>query len=310
MTPTYLTDIQQENYPFTHGSRLVYGCSGLGGVWGETNYDESVDCLLYAFENGITSLDTSPSYNQSETVVGRALAQWKGKRPFVSTKVGRLKSDSAHETVVDYSPERMKRSVLESLETLGVEQVDLLFLHEPYLVPLDRIDEIVDTLKSFVDAGYTKLIGAGGNPTNAFRPYITHENFQVVSGFLKVNACNLSGFEKDIPHIHKQNVAYYAASALHFSLLGNRFEQFREERPNDQWITNRDVDNAIRVKAIADREGMGLSSLAQRFLFSVREANRVVMGARKIEQIKSTVEDWKAGPLPEALFNEIVETIR
>lgn len=310
MTPTYLSDNHQENYPFTHGSRLVYGCSGLGGVWGETNYDKSVDCLLYAFENGITSLDTSPSYNQSETVVGRALAQWKGKRPFISTKVGRLKSHSAHETVVDYSPERMKRSVLESLETLGVDQVDLLFLHEPYLVPLDRIEEIVDTLRSFVDAGYTKLIGAGGNPTDAFRPYITHENFQVVSGFLKVNACNLSGFEKDLPHNHQQGVAYYAASALHFSLLGNRFDQFCEERPNDEWVTNRDVDNAITVKAIADREGMKLSTLAQRFLFSVKEANRVVMGARKIEQIKSTVDDWKEGALPEVLFNEIVETVR
>ncbi|GHB63761.1 aldo/keto reductase [Persicitalea jodogahamensis] len=308
--PTYLSDINQENYPFSHGSRLVYGCSGLGGVWGETNYDESVDCLLYAFENGIASLDTSPSYNQSETVVGRALAQWKGKRPFISTKVGRLKSDNAHETIVDYSAERMKRSVEESLETLGVDQVDLLFLHEPYLVRLDRIEEIIDTLKGFVDAGYTKLIGAGGNPTDSFRPYIKKDNFQVVSGFLRVDACNISGFEKDMPHNLREGVAYYAASALHFSLLGNRFEQFCDERPNDQWITDRDVDNAIRVKAIADREGMKLSTLAQRFLFSVKEANRVVMGARKIEQIKSTVEDWKAGVLPEALFDEIVGVVR
>lgn len=133
MTPTYLSDIHQENYSFTHGSRLVYGCSGLGGVWGEANYDESVDCLLYAFENGITSLDTSPSYNQSETVVGRALAQWQGKRPFISTKVGRLKTNSAHETVVDYSPERMKRSVLESLETQGVDHF-LIRFHE-YCLP-------------------------------------------------------------------------------------------------------------------------------------------------------------------------------
>ncbi len=104
-------------------------------------------------------------------------------------------------------------------------------------------------------------------------------------------------------------MAYYAASALHFSLLGNRFEQFKADRPDDQWTTNRDVDNAIKVKAIADREGMKLSMLAQRFLFSVKEANLVVMGARKIEQIESTIADWKAGVLPEALFNEIVETI-
>lgn len=309
MKPTYLADIQESNYPFSHGSRLVYGCSGLGGVWGETNYDESVDCLLYAFENGIQSLDTSPSYNESQTVVGRALAQWKGPRPFMSTKVGRLKSNNAHETIVDYSPARMKQSVEESLETLGIDQVDLLFLHEPYLVPLDRMDEILDTLKGFVAAGYTKLLGVGGNPTDGFRPYITPDNFQVVSGFLKVDACNLRGFRKDIPHFQREGVAYYAASALHFSLLGNRFEQFCRERPNDRWTTNQDVDNAIKVNAIADRESMKLSTLAQRFLFSVKEANRVVMGARQIDQIKSTIADWQAGVLPETLFNEIVETI-
>ncbi|AWV98373.1 aldo/keto reductase [Arcticibacterium luteifluviistationis] len=309
MTPTYLRDINEEDFNFTHGSRLVYGCSGLGGVWGETNYDESVDCLLYAFENGIKSLDTSPSYNQSETVVGKALKQWKGERPFISTKVGRLKSESAHDTVVDYSAARMKQSVEESLETLGVDYVDLLFLHEPHLVPLEKIEEILDTLKGFVASGYARSLGVGGNPTDGFRPHITSDNFQVVSGFLNVDACNLNGFKKDLPHNHTEGVAYYAASALHFSLLGNRYEQYVSNPPNDEWISEQDVKNAIKVKAIADREGMKISTLAQRFLFSMAEANRVVMGARKIEQIKSTISDWKAGALPKSLFDEIVKAI-
>lgn len=309
MTPTYLDNINNANYPFSHGSRLVYGCSGLGGVWGETNYDESVDCLLYAFENGIRSLDTSPSYNQSETVVGKALKQWKGERPFISTKVGRLKSENAHDTVVDYSASRMTQSVEESLETLGVDYVDLLFLHEPYLVPLERMDEVLDTLKGFVQKGYARSLGVGGNPTDGFRPYIKKDNFQVVSGFLKVDACNLDGFKKDLPHNHEAGVAYYAASALHFSLLGNRYEQYVTNTPNDEWITAKDVENARKLKAIADREGMKISSLAQRFLFSMAEANRVVMGARKIEQIKSTMADWNAGLLPKTLFDEIASGI-
>ncbi|MFT5887166.1 MAG: aryl-alcohol dehydrogenase-like predicted oxidoreductase [Arcticibacterium sp.] len=309
MKPTYLADINEENFDFSHGSRLVYGCSGLGGVWGETNYEESVDCLLYGFENGIMSLDTSPSYNQSETVVGNALAQWKGERPFISTKVGRLKSEDAHHTVVDYSHTRMKQSLEESLETLGVDYIDLFFLHEPYLVPLDRIEEVLNSLKSFVADGYVKSLGVGGNPTDGFRPYIKKENFQVVSGFLKLDACNLSGFEKDLPHIAKEKVAYYAASALHFSLLGNRFETYSQNRPNDEWISDKDVDNAIKIKAISEREGLKISSLAQRFLFSIKEANRVVMGARKIEQIKSTISDWREGVLPEPIFNEILSLI-
>jgi aryl-alcohol dehydrogenase-like predicted oxidoreductase len=309
MKPTYLENINEESYDFGHGSRLVYGCSGLGGVWGETNYEESVDCLLYAFENGIMSLDTSPSYNMSQTVVGKALAQWKGKRPFISTKVGRLRSTNAHDTVVDYSPARMTQSMFESLETLGIDHVDILFLHEPYLVPLEKFEEIIHTLKEFVTKGYTRMIGVGGNPTDAFRPYITKDNFQVVSGFLKLNACNLTGMNHDLPQCKENGVAYYAASALHFSLLGNRFDSFVESPPNDEWISNQDVKNAIKVNEIAKREGMKLSTLSQRFLFSTREANRVVMGARKMEQIKSTIEDWNLGVLPKSLFDEIVEAV-
>lgn len=288
----------------------MYGTSGLGGVWGKVDPEESIDCLHYAFEHGVSSLDTSPSYNRSEEFVGKALDRWSGDRPFISTKVGRLKGEAADDCIVDYSTERMQRSVEESLEKLGVEQVDLLFLHEPHLVPMNDIERILDTLQSFKAEGYTKMIGVGGNPTDDFRPHITADNFQVVSGFLKMDACNLTAFEKDIPYFQQHNIVYYAASALHMSLLGNRFERYTNDPPNNEWITRQDVKTAGEIKEIADREGMKISTLAQRYLFSIREADRVVMGARKIEQIQSTVTDWEAGVLSEDLFNEITHTIR
>jgi len=59
--PTYQADINELRHPFDRGSRLVYGTSGLGGVWGKVDEEESIDCLLYAFEHGITFLDTLPS---------------------------------------------------------------------------------------------------------------------------------------------------------------------------------------------------------------------------------------------------------
>jgi aryl-alcohol dehydrogenase-like predicted oxidoreductase len=141
LKPSYKKDIYASDF-FVKGSRLVYGTSGLGGVWGEVDEDESIDCLLYAFENGITSLDTSPSYSQSEKYVGKALKRWQGEKPFISTKVGRLQSATAFDAVLDYSPEGMKNSVLRSLDLLSVDSVDLLFLHEPQWVPIGQIDRI------------------------------------------------------------------------------------------------------------------------------------------------------------------------
>jgi len=306
--PTYIDDYQHSP-AFNGASRLVYGTSGIGGVWGKVDPDESVEALLYAFENGISALDTAPSYANSELYVGMALKQWKGKTPFVSTKVGRLKGKDAFDTKLDYSKDGMRRSVENSLHTLGVNSIDLLFLHEPQLVPQEQIEDAIETLLGFKSEGLIKQIGVGGNPSDAFLPYVKKENFDVVSGFLKMDACNLSAFNGEIQQYQKEGIAYYAASALHFSLLGNRYEKYLKEGVDGVWITKDDVVNAKKVKAIADRYDMQLSTMAQRYLFSIKEADRVVMGARTLKQIQSTIEDWKLGKLPEDIFDEITEII-
>ena len=308
-TPTYKKDIYESDFP-AKGSRLVYGTSGLGGVWGEVNPDESVECLLYAFENGITTLDTSPSYSNSELYVGKALKQWQGERPFISTKVGRLQSDSAFDAKLDYSPEGMRKSLYRSLDLLGVEAVDLLFLHEPQWVPLERIDEILDTLQFFKKEGLTKMLGVGGNPSVGFMPYIKKDIFSVLSGFCRFDACTLIAFESELPYLMEQGVAYYAASALHFSLLGNRFDTYTKTPPQDtEYIGETEIQNAIKVNDIAKKHGIPLPTLAQRYLFSINEATRVVMGARNIKQIQNTIADWQQGALPKSIFDEITNIL-
>lgn len=307
--PTYQADIYQSSFP-AHGSRLVYGTSGLGGVWGEVDSKESVDCLLYAFENGITALDTSPSYSNSEKYVGQALRQWQGERPFISTKVGRLQSATAFDAVLDYSTEGMQKSLHRSLDLLGVDSVDLLFLHEPQWVPLDQIERILDTILAFKEEGLVKMLGIGGNPSVAFRPYITSDVFQVVSTFCRMDACTLAAFEEEIGIYQAQNIAVYAASALHFSLLGNRFEPYTQTPPTDnELITHVEIRNAIAVNEIAKKYGMPLPTLAQRYLFSIGQATRIVMGARNIKQIQNTINDWQQGALSKAIFDEITAVL-
>lgn len=309
MRPTYLEGDYSKSSAFENQSRLVYGTSGIGGVWGPVRESESIEALLYALNNGISVFDTAPSYANSELYVGKALRQWKGVRPFVSSKIGRLKGTDAFDMKLDYSAEGMKRSIHNTLETLGLDYLDLLFLHEPHMVPLHEIGRILETLNEFKSLGLTKRIGVGGNPTPEFMQYITKDNFDVVSGYLRMDACNLSVFDGEIQQYKKEGIAYYAASALHFSLLGNRFQKYIDEGVDGEFITKTDLNNAIEVKAIADSEGMPLPTLAQRYLFSIAEADRIVMGARNTEQIKATVSDWQSGKLSEEIFNKITAVI-
>lgn len=308
MRPTYIkNDISLTS--FSNGGRLVCGTSGFGGVWGEVNGEESVNGILYALANGVRTFDTAPSYANAEIYLGMALKQWEGEKPFISTKIGRLRGESAFDCKTDYTTSRMEQSLHESLRKLGLTKVDLLFLHEPHLVPLREMDRILTALHDFKSQGLCDLIGVGGNPTDEFRPFIKKENFDVISGYLKMNACNLSAFEKDVPSIKEEGLRYYAASPLHFALLGNRYDQYVADPSGKDWLLPSDLDNARKVKALADEHDIPLSTLSQRYLFSIAEADRVVVGARNMAQIQATLKDWQLGILPEELFNAITDII-
>ena len=307
--PTYITRDYKKSKFFNNKSRLVLGCSGLGGVWRPIEEKDAVATLMYALENGVRVFDTAPSYNKSQIFLGKALKQWQGEKPFISTKVGRLKAETAEDTIVDYSTKSMKASLYESLEVLGLDTIDLLFLHEPHLVPLDKMDEIMECLQSFKKEGLVKRLGIGGNPTKPFYPHIVKQNFDVLSGFLKLDACNITAFDEVMPILQKENIAYYAASALHMGLLGRRLEMYAREMPNNEWISNSDVHNALKVNNIAKKYGIPLSRLALRYVFSIEEADRVVVGPSKQEQMEDLIEAWDEGKLPEEVFDEITSTI-
>ncbi|HUS87059.1 MAG TPA: aldo/keto reductase [Bacteroidales bacterium] len=307
--PTYITGDHSISKYFNNGPRLVCGTSGLGGVCGKTDEAESIDIMLYALERDVRAFDTAPSYNNAQEYLGKTLKRWNGPLPFISTRVGRLKAEKAEDEILDYRPEIMRKSLLESLDLMGIGKIDLLFLHEPYRVPPDKMDEILDTLKGFKEEGLTDFVGLGGNPPIEFHRYVRKENFDVLSGWLKLNACNLDALKIDIPLIKREGIGYYNASVLHAALLGTRLEQYSRERPNSASITNKDVDTAVMASRIAARNRLTLPGMAFRFALSMEESDRVVIGTRKMYQMKEAIDSWNAGPLPEKIFNEIIDNI-
>jgi len=306
--PTYQPDIKHSS-AFNYGGRLVCGTSGLGGVWGEIIAEESVTAILSALERGVRAFDTAPSYANAETFLGMALKEWSGERPFISTKIGRQRGEDAFDFKLDYSDSALERSLQQSLKLLGCEKIDLLFLHEPQLVPTNEIGRILESLHRFRSQGLVDYIGLGGNPTTHFHKFIQQGHFDAISGFLKLNACNLSALDSDIPQYCQAGVIYYAASPLHFGLLGNRFKEYTCSDIDESWMSKNDVEKATQINEIANQAGMTLSSLAQRYLFSIAEADRVVVGARNPKEIALTMSDWEAGALPESLFDTITNIL-
>ena len=68
--PTYIKGDYKKSRFFDNKSRLVLGCSGLGGVWRPIEEKNAVGTLMYALESGVRVFDTAPSYNKSQIFLG------------------------------------------------------------------------------------------------------------------------------------------------------------------------------------------------------------------------------------------------
>ncbi|MFB9292582.1 aldo/keto reductase [Persicitalea jodogahamensis] len=287
---------------------LVLGTAGLGGVWGDIDRQESVEAILYALENGVERLDTAPAYRDAEAIVGEALRQWRGPRPLVSTKVGKLRADTADQRTNDYDPATMQRSVAESQEVLGVHQLDLLFLHEPEQVPEERVPEVIDFMQQTKQGGAAATIGLGGVVPTAYHEAIRRGVFEVVMSYNNLNAACLDGLESDIPFFRAHGLTTYQGSALYMGLLGNRFEKYREDAP--PWISPASLTRARRANELAQSLDMKLSTLAHRYLLSMQEVDYLVLGAKNLSQLKTTLTDCRAGRLDESAFEELTDLIQ
>jgi aryl-alcohol dehydrogenase-like predicted oxidoreductase len=284
-------------------SRFALGLAGLGGTWGPVDEGESLATIIHALERGVTAFDAAPSYGSAEKLLGRALAQWSGPRPIVSTKVGRVPWPDLHEARFDHSDAGLRDSLRRSLDVLGLPAVDLLFLHEPEFTPMAERPRVLAQLRQFKEEGLTRRLGLASGHGVGWDGFLESGAFDVVMLFRRLDPVSFEALAEDVPRVRRCGCLIYGASPLHMGLLGARHDEFVRERP--KWVWGPQIDRAIGLQALADQYGLALASLAHRFTFGLGELDRVVVGASNRAQLAVTLADFAAGPLPAELFDEI-----
>ena len=140
-------------------SRMGLGCMGMSEFYGATDDAQSMQTLEAAFANGVTLFDTADSYGagHNEELLGRFL---RGKREqvVIATKFGLVRAKGSYARRVDNSPAYIRQACEASLARLGVDHIDLYYMHRLNLAQT-ALEESVGALAELVRQGKIGAIG-------------------------------------------------------------------------------------------------------------------------------------------------------
>jgi aryl-alcohol dehydrogenase-like predicted oxidoreductase len=258
------------------------------------------DVLDAALEEGITLIDTSDSYGQSEARLGALL---KGRRDDVvlATKFGsdvtRLGNDNGQDWGARGSRRYVRRAVEASLTRLQTDWIDLYQLHRPD--PATPIEETLSVLDDLVHEGKVRYIG--------------HSNF---NGFETAHAewvARTRGFERFIsaqneysllktevetelvPALEEYGLGLLPFFPLASGLLTGKYKR-GEDLPDGSrlqaWgmtVSDRDFDKVERLTAFAQARGISLLDVAIGGLAARPTVASVIAGATSAEQVRANV---------------------
>jgi D-threo-aldose 1-dehydrogenase len=288
---------------------LGYGAANVGNLYRAMTDDQAWAVLDAAWESGIRYFDTAPHYGLglSERRLGAFLST-KPRAEFVlSTKVGRLlrpspdtadQLDLAHQFAVpaglrrvwDFTAEGVRRSLDESLGRLGLDAVDILYLHDPEEDDLGpALANGVPGLVALRDEGLVTAIGVGSKSTDALLAGVRSGELDLVMIAGRYTLVEQPASVELIPACRAAGVGVVAAAVFNSGLLsashpgaGARYEY--GDVPADV------LQRARRIEAICAGYGIALPVAALHFPLQEAAVRSVVVGAAEPSQVRENAE--------------------
>lgn len=206
-------------------SALGLGLMGMSPVYGQINDKESICTIHRALDIGITLLDTADVYGDghNEELLGRALKD-RREKAVIATKFG----FEANYQGINGRPEYVKEAIDRSLTRLGVDYVDLYYLHR--VDPNVPIEETVGAMSELVKEGKVRAIGLSeATPEQIRRAHAVHPISAVQSEY--------SLFSRDaeaevLPTVNALGITFVAYCPLGRGFLSGairKYEDFAED---------------------------------------------------------------------------------
>jgi len=269
---------------------MGFGASPLGGVFGSSDPREGARAVHFAIAAGINFFDVSPYYGQTlaEERLGQALA---GRRDKVvlSTKCGRYSVDQ-----FDFSAQRVRTSVEESLKRLRTDHLDLLQVHDVEFGSADQIiNETVPAIRRLQEEGKTRYVGISGYPLRVLADIARRSRVDSVLSYCRYNLLIDDMSTVLAPAIEELGIGLINASPLHMGLLTEQGAPNWHPAPQE-------VRSAVKAAlSFCRKHDIDLSELAIRYCFDYPRVASTLVGMSTTEEVRRNLRAFGTAADPE-----------
>lgn len=302
-------------------TEIGFGASQIGNLYREVDEETARAAVDAAWDGGIRYFDTAPHYGLglSERRLGAALRARPRDAFVLSTKVGRILVPDPDGTtrvdtegfavaassrrVWDFSRDGILRSIDDSLTRLGLDRIDIAYLHDPDEHWAEASTTGVDALVELRDQGVVRAVGAGMNRAAMLADFVERCDIDVVMVAGRHTLLDGSARERLLPLAAERGVAVVAAAVYNSGLLSTARPPVGARYDYDT-APDALVERAHAIADVCERHGVELPAAAVRFPLRDPGVASVVVGMRTGAQVASTLSRW-AAEVPGALWAEL-----
>ncbi|MGV0033488.1 MAG: aldo/keto reductase [Candidatus Azotimanducaceae bacterium WSBS_2022_MAG_OTU7] len=297
---------------------LGFGCASLGNLYHPVNDSDAAETLKTAWDEGFRYFDTAPHYGQglSERRIGDMLRPLQGKEYLLSSKVGRLLKPTGYADMrhgfaspmpfdihYDYSYDGIMRSFEDSIQRLGLDRIDILYMHDigevthgdahehHFKIAMDGGYKAMDELRS---QGYVSAIGLGVNEYQVCEAALEHGDwdcFLLAGRYTLLEQKSLHGF---LPKCLERNCSIIVGGPYNSGILASGVKGKNTPFYNYVPAPVDVIKRVEHIENICHSFGVTLAAAALQFPLAHPAVASVIPGLGGARRVLNTLE----------LFNE------
>lgn len=280
-------------------SKMGIGTAPFGGLYTSMSESDAADVVRTAMDNGINYFDTAPHYGKgtSERRLGSLLKNYPRSSYIFSTKIGRILVPTANdadpdfadaekgvERVFDFSAQGVERSIKDSLERMGADSIDIVFIHDPDDHADWAITEAYPALEKMRDQGVIKAIGVGMNQSAIPTRFVNETGIDLVLIAGRYTLLDQSADKDLLPAALKKGVSIIAAGVYNSGILANPVAGATYDyAPASPAI----IERAQNIAAILKEQGVSLSRAALQYPLRHKAVKALLVGCRSAEEVQA-----------------------